>query len=427
MKKLFLIVLIFPFLSQHAFSQWELQPPLTSKYLSEVKFVDQQTGWIVGSEVFLRTHDGGNNWIKQDLPDYHLDDFYFVNDTLGWLVGYKRSGSSIHGLRMKTSDGGKSFTVIDSSQAGYFESVYFIDENNGWIVGGQGLWPDTLGLILQTIDGGTTWARVDSEKISDLRDVNFIDNSTGFAVGEHGYIYKSQDGGSTWRLITQAIFGVFAAPLRQVYFTSPDSGWVAGGIGGNRVIGKTVDGGETWQFDRLWNSAPLHGLSFINSRIGWVVGNYGTIFQTSDFGNSWVIQQQIVVDQRPPILESIFMVKENEGWIVGEDGLILKYKGDITNIESSFEVTPSDFKLFQNYPNPFNPTTTISFQLPEQSEVTIKVFNLLGREVATLLDEIKPAGLHKIEFNASELTSGIYFYQLRAGDYIETRKFILLE
>jgi plastocyanin len=86
-----------------------------------------------------------------------------------------------------------------------------------------------------------------------------------------------------------------------------------------------------------------------------------------------------------------------------------------------------DFILSQNYPNPFNPATIIKWQSTVGSHQTLKIYNLLGKEVATLVNEYRPAGIYEIEFNATELTSGIYFYKLQADNYIATRKMILLK
>jgi hypothetical protein len=84
----------------------------------------------------------------------------------------------------------------------------------------------------------------------------------------------------------------------------------------------------------------------------------------------------------------------------------------------------SDFKLEQNYPNPFNPSTVIGYQLPVSSNVTLKVYDLLGREIATLVDEYRPTGSYEVKFNTEGLTSGIYFYTLQAGTFAETKKMI---
>jgi hypothetical protein len=91
------------------------------------------------------------------------------------------------------------------------------------------------------------------------------------------------------------------------------------------------------------------------------------------------------------------------------------------------EIAPSVFSLSQNYPNPFNPSTTISYQLPVNSFLTLKVYDVLGNEVATLVNEEKQVGEYEIEFSGSSLTSGIYFYQLKAGRFIETKKMVLMK
>ena len=83
--------------------------------------------------------------------------------------------------------------------------------------------------------------------------------------------------------------------------------------------------------------------------------------------------------------------------------------------------------LDQNYPNPFNPTTAISYQLSANSFVTLKVYDLLGREVATLVNSQLPAGSYQTSFDASHLSSGVYLYELRAGDFVQTRKMALMK
>ncbi|MBU1706841.1 T9SS type A sorting domain-containing protein, partial [bacterium] len=88
---------------------------------------------------------------------------------------------------------------------------------------------------------------------------------------------------------------------------------------------------------------------------------------------------------------------------------------------------PAEYTLHQNYPNPFNPTTQISYNLTKASHVSLKIFDLLGREVAILADEIHPAGLHHTTFDGSGLPSGIYFYHLQADDFAMTKKMVLLK
>ena len=97
----------------------------------------------------------------------------------------------------------------------------------------------------------------------------------------------------------------------------------------------------------------------------------------------------------------------------------------LTDVEDETQL-PTEFALMQNYPNPFNPSTVISYQLPVSSKVTLKVFDVLGNEIATLVNEEKPAGVYEINFNSNKLASGVYLYKLQAGGFTETRKMILM-
>lgn len=99
----------------------------------------------------------------------------------------------------------------------------------------------------------------------------------------------------------------------------------------------------------------------------------------------------------------------------------------ITGVENSEVHIPEQFSLSQNYPNPFNPSTTIQYSVPKESNVTLKVFDILGKEVATLVNEEKNVGVYTVNFNASQLKSGIYFYTLQVGSFIETKKMILIK
>ncbi|RPI06640.1 MAG: T9SS C-terminal target domain-containing protein [Ignavibacteriae bacterium] len=98
-----------------------------------------------------------------------------------------------------------------------------------------------------------------------------------------------------------------------------------------------------------------------------------------------------------------------------------------TTVEHRGSDIPNTFSLFTNYPNPFNPSTKIRYAIPQNSYITLKVFDLRGREIATLVNEKKAPGNYEVTFNAGNLTSGIYFYQLRTENYIQTKKMILLQ
>ena len=99
----------------------------------------------------------------------------------------------------------------------------------------------------------------------------------------------------------------------------------------------------------------------------------------------------------------------------------------VVPVNHNNDLLPKDFKLLQNFPNPFNSVTTIKFDIPVNSIVRLKLYNILGEEVITLVNEEKPTGSYEVEWNTKALPSGIYFYQLQAGSFVETKKMVILK
>ena len=120
---------------------------------------------------------------------------------------------------------------------------------------------------------------------------------------------------------------------------------------------------------------------------------------------------------------------EYSGGLSGDEALFLQQAAweTLTDIDDKYVQLPSSFKLYQNYPNPFNAQTTISFTLPKQQSVTLKIYDLLGREVETLVNEERQAGRHQIAWEAEDHSSGVYFYKLKAGKFVESKKMMLLK
>jgi hypothetical protein len=156
----------------------------------------------------------------------------------------------------------------------------------------------------------------------------------------------------------------------------------------------------------------------------------GALSFSSDTGKTWVEEFR----SENSVFSDIVFTDENYGWILEDfdpDFQIYRttnggFGGIVSVDDNSKDLRLEKFILKQNYPNPFNPTTIIKYQTPELSYVTIIVYDVLGNEIAILVNEEKPAGEYEVGFDGTGLTSGIYFYQLRAGDYTETKKMILL-
>jgi len=122
--------------------------------------------------------------------------------------------------------------------------------------------------------------------------------------------------------------------------------------------------------------------------------------------------------------DELYLYKVNQS---GTLRTILTFHRNITSVEENISDKPTDLILNQNYPNPFNPSTTINYQIPKQSDVTLKVFDVLGREITTLVNGVEAPGYKSVNLNSNGFPSGIYYYRLQAGSYVETKKFILLK
>lgn len=124
---------------------------------------------------------------------------------------------------------------------------------------------------------------------------------------------------------------------------------------------------------------------------------------------------------------SVYIDKHNNKWLGYNNGYVVKYTGDnITDVKDDKQDIPDNYFLSQNYPNPFNPTTVINYQIPQRGFVTLKIFDVLGKEVATLVNEEKSAGNYEVDFSSKGLASGVYIYTMKVNDFVDSKKMILL-
>ena len=409
--------------------------------LTSINFCDEDIGWVVsiaGSNYpygvygkILKTTDGGSSWIEQ-LPSgpwnfFWLSSIQAVSDQVVYAAG-----AEIY----KTTNGGNLWSKLNPIGDWHFNTLFFLDENTGFIGNQQGDNPFYYpGKIYKTTNGGNSWNNVFTASNS-IQSIFFINNSEGWAVGYENPIYKTTDGGNTWQDITSN-----NQCLESVFFIDSNIGWAVGysqsGMTREGVIIKSLDGGYNWNIVYISQEHLFNSVFFNDSLNGYVVGYEGVILSTTDGGISWINQ----FDNTPKGLYDIFFINDNTGWVVGEDGIILKTTtGGVTFVEEEkTDETPREFFLSQNYPNPFNPITKISWQSPINSWQTLKIYDVLGNIVATLVNEYRPAGNYKVDFNAFNLPSGVYFYQLRvdpspssqkgqAGQvFVETKKFLFLK
>lgn len=421
-KRVIVILILFTItFSKISYSQstWFVQNSgyNTSGALTDVYFINQNTGWICGqSGMISRTTNGGANWITIQNDNNNHYSLYFLNENTGWVT------DNSYLVLLKTTNNGVSWTTINI-QNQYPADIYFINENTGWV-------SSLYNNVLKTTNGGLNWNVfvLPGNIPFEFRSLSFANAETGWCSGNYYNIYtnehfysviKTTDGGDSWFFVR-----IEAQPPDRSYgeiqFLNSQTGYL------NRIPpSKTTDGGQSW-FNILDSS--LHdGMYFIDVNTGWfTLGD--DITKTTNGGLNW--QTQIITNSF--ISHKIFFIDQITGWVVGLNNIsqnkVLKTTtGGITFINPIFDEIPAQYKLSQNYPNPFNPRTVVSFSLPVAGDVLLKVYDLRGREVQTLVNERLNAGKYEATFNGSMLNSGVYFYKLTAGGYSEIRKMLLVK
>lgn len=395
---------------------WKYQSQtFTSDELLAVEFVDQYSGWVLSPWSIFHTSDCGFNWQKQYSVPFTpgLNHLCFVNPVSGWAVGWEYVPGT-KAVILHTSDGGNHWERQPTDKRAALNAVCFIDQNAGWAVGDSGT-------ILFTSDGGAHWNQRESGTTVTLTSVGFVDQYHGW-IGGQGVVLRTDDAGTQWHPYT------YDGPaLLSLHFVDSLLGWAVGGSCSpeNLCSGSIMhssDGGRSWEEQFRETDVIIRSVNFVNATNGWAVGS--KVWFTEDGGKNWI-------RRNVPIwwTNAVDFVNSSYGWLVGPVGTIMHTSdGGVTFVERGTpEGTPLMPLLHQNFPNPFNPTTTIRYSLPDARNVTLTVFNTLGQHIVELVNGTNDAGHHEVRFDGAGLSSGVYFYRLQAGDFVQSRRLMLLK
>ncbi len=386
----------------------------TGSGIEEIYFPSPLTGYAVcGTEYLLRTSNGGMNWSSQVMINTHfMNSLHFVNTLTGFAGG--NNGPIFDGsaaIIEKTTNGGVTWLSTSIPGTINISSISFADIYYGWAIATTS---GTAEKLFKTTNSGSNWSEVYSFN-QEIAEIEFLNHQTGWVLGESGTIGRTTNGGTTWQNAATLPGNMFG-----INFPNQQTGFVCGTAG---KIYKTTNSGQNWSLTPSGTANDLTDIHFSADMNGLCVGQTGTRLITSNGGNTWVLQQEPMNVN----IKACFMPTTINGYAAGSIGYISNYGGIVTGLNHSTNEIPWNFSLQQNYPNPFNPTTEIVFEIPVSSHVDLKIFDVSGRVVKVLVNETLAIGKYNISYDASGLSSGIYFCVMQAGEFFQTNKMILIK
>jgi hypothetical protein len=420
---------------------WVVQPSGTTDALLAVKAVNNSVVWAGGSHggVF-KTTTGGSTWTSVGGGNIGSDTVNAI-DALDASTAFVTTYAGGTGKILRTTNGGGSWSVVASRTDVAFGGIQMKSAIEGYAVGTPvgGKWA-----AMRTTDGGGTWNLMATGPAEDSltvmgiqyggpypmrpRGVQLLGNVLSFG-SVSGIINRSTDFGLTWSSETTPLY------INTVHFNSTTVGLAGSYVDGSTCY--TENGGVSWDSASAVWSNPITCISGAGGEF-WATSQ-SAIAYTNNLGHSWSFATPGYwgVFSRLQALSFPAAASPLNGWAVGDSGMILHYqRGPAASVLSDVESLPAELSLGQNYPNPFNPTTTIRFTIAgvvalsgsegPATKVRLAVYDLLGREVAVLVNEKKEPGRYEAEWDGSKFASGVYLCRLTIGESIESRKMLLL-
>lgn len=402
----------------NAVAQWYRIPDLKYTNVYCMLATGDSTIFIGGDNgTFLRSTNAGETWTTAMGSGFEMDTVLSLTQGCGYIFAggtvslFRSSDNGITWSRANdgltaSRENGLTTTeniVYAATDFGVFSSA---DSGKSWKI-------DTTGLNLgQLYPGGWGTAGITSVR-SRLFTITAMNG---------GSVYTSTISDSTWTKITSDYYNAGFA------IAAVDTDVFIGTMQGIFLYG----GGTTWLSRNAGlpsDTATIYRCMFstVGDSLLFAVFDTrnGPIYVTSDFGKSWTQVSDTTfggasVTSIATSRRYLFAGTQSGAWRIPIADVI-------TSVNETHPPQPGDFVLHRNYPNPFNPTTVISYQFPTASYVTLKIYDVLGREVAILVNDRETAGGHSVTFNAAKLPSGVYFYRLSTGNFTSTKKALLLK
>ncbi len=435
-------------IANNGYSQWTLagQVPVgTGTAYPSISVVDANIVWEadgVNTPIINRTTNGGLNWTSVPTTGISMDVFcvWGIDANTAYVGnGGAAGGSGGNATFYKTTDGGTTWTPVGSTggTAGFFNGIVFsktvpsfgIAESDPPTGSGQAYY------VSKTTDGGLTWTATSPPGFSGAASAQnsiVVIDPMFYAWGNNvaASMIVTTDGGVTFNNRTAAgLTGTFTSGL--AFKDDKLTGLIATSTS-LPSVGRTTNGGVSWT--PVNTGAGLTGYCTIKWIEGtntcYISGNAGAsgvIRKSTDGGLTWTT---MTTSSLTGVTHMEFKRSGTSvyGYAVTANGAILKITETVTLVNQINSSVPDGYSLNQNYPNPFNPATKINFSIPRSSKVNLKIYDALGKEIETLVNENLQAGNYSVDFKAgADLTSGVYYYKIIADNFVSTRKMMLVK
>ena len=398
--------------------QWSSQTSGSTGQFFSVSAVSDMVCWAAGATATVRkTTNGGSTWENgNSSPGVIAGDIYNIyawsaNDA---ICTTSPAASNIY----KTTNGGATWTLSHTVAGGFINALQMVSATEGYATGDPvgGIWE-----FLKTTDGGTTWAQVPTAPAQVGTEAGW--NNSFSIIGTNIWwgtnstkVYRSTDMGATWSSgVSTGTVNTYA-----LHYNNPTTG-----IAGGTATVVSANGGTSYTAATSpGTSGNINGFEGVGTD-WWGIRSGATVYRSTNAAATWTD----AYTQTGAVYQDIDFVIVNGcpvGWAVGNLGVVSKMS-NVTGISNIGGEVPVDYTLGQNYPNPFNPETNINFTIPKSGNVTLKIYDVSGKEVSTLVNEVKNAGNYIVGFNAASLPSGAYFYRLETNGFSATKKMMLIK
>ncbi len=419
--------------------------------ISELKGMEDQQG---NTNLFYRLYNySGNNVDFTESNSVYRFNLYSKLDTLFILASYTHNqnmdfGSYVNGFKLWNNDPAKYIyygSIPGTETFGFIKRFDVFPNIHGvsWYSDGldveiskqnDSLLYASIPQLVKSTDGGRNWYLADSTNNYYLVSLNPFDDKIIYAIDRNGYLTISKDSAKNFEVVDTA--KSFVNQIATSFFFDSDSVHIyrISYAYGNPYFSVSDNNGEANSWTKKYSSTNNIYISIDDSVSGTLyLADGNKILMSTDYGNTFndykTLDSTIVGIYKKPSSDLLYAATKYDIFEINSSS-IKSIKHLITSIDDNGDKVPNEFSLFQNYPNPFNPSTTIKYQIPKAGLVKLKVYDALGREVARLVNEVQSPGNYSVQFGNNSnigLTSGVYFYKLTEGNYILTRKMILMK